>query len=154
MSDLDVVATFGGGALLLFSAVYYFYDSPWNRTPRSTNLPHFNITFARLFGLITVAVLGVGLAFANVSGSFAASAFTLLGTIAGYLAGAKPTVAGAAPTPHPGAPSGDTGPTGPSGASGLGSAGPPPGPPGTPGLPGAIGPEHPQPPGVETLAVL
>jgi hypothetical protein len=151
MSDLDVVATLGGGALLLFSAVYYFYDSPWNRAPKSTSLPHFNITFARLFGLITVAVLGVGLAFANVKESFAASAFTLLGTIAGYLAGAKPTVAGAAPTPPTATSPGATGPTGPSGSTGA-SGGP--GSTGPTGPSGPTGPEHTAPPGVETLAVL
>jgi hypothetical protein len=96
MSDLELVITFGGGALLLFSAVYYFYDSPFNRESKSLTLPHFNITFARLFGLITVAVLGVGLAFAKVTDTFAASAYTLLGTIAGYLAGARPTTSTAA----------------------------------------------------------
>jgi hypothetical protein len=142
MSDLDVVVLFGGGALLLFSAVYYFYDSPWNRPARSTNLPHFNITFARLFGLISVAVLGVGLAFSNVNSTFAASAFTLLGTIAGYLAGAKPTVAGAAPAAPGGGATGASGPTGPSGASGASGV--------------ATGPAGPgdAAPGVETLAVL
>jgi hypothetical protein len=105
MTDIELVVIFGGGALVVFSAIYYFYDhSPGKPADKGSGaIPHFNITFARLFALMTVAVLGSILAFSKVSAQFAGSAYTLLGTVAGYLAGAKPTVAAApAPAPAPG----------------------------------------------------
>ena len=43
-------------------------------------------TFGRLFALIAVAGLGTALAFSNVSDAAKTAAFTLLGTIAGFLA--------------------------------------------------------------------
>jgi hypothetical protein len=46
-------------------------------------------TFARIFGLIVIAVLGVGLGFASISDTARTAGFTLLGTVAGYLAGAS-----------------------------------------------------------------
>lgn len=46
-------------------------------------------TFARLYGLTTVAILAVLLAFSNVAAESLSAAFALLGTIAGYLAGAS-----------------------------------------------------------------
>lgn len=54
------------------------------------------VTFARLYGLIATAGLGVTLAALNADTDSKTAAFTLLGTVAGYLAGAKPTVGGAA----------------------------------------------------------
>jgi hypothetical protein len=48
-----------------------------------------NATFARIFGLIVVAVLGDGLVVCNVGSSVNTPGFTLLGALAGYLAGAK-----------------------------------------------------------------
>ncbi|MFI5712956.1 hypothetical protein [Kribbella sp. NPDC051620] len=81
------ILVFGFGTLLLFGGIYLFID----RRRRDRSKGHFNITFARLFGLITVAVLGGSLAFLGKDEQFTTSAFTLLGTIAGYLAGAKAT---------------------------------------------------------------
>lgn len=49
------------------------------------------VTFARLYGLMGVAALGVVLATTNALTESKTAAFTLLGTVAGYLAGAKPT---------------------------------------------------------------
>ena len=70
---------FGGAALLVFTGIYIW------RHP-------LNITFARLYGLLVIAVLGVFMAFAEGLQDEARTAgFTLLGTIAGYLVGAKPT---------------------------------------------------------------
>jgi hypothetical protein len=51
----------------------------------------FSATFARVYGLILIATLAAALVFANVDGASKTGAFTLLGTIAGYLAGARPT---------------------------------------------------------------
>ena len=45
-------------------------------------------TFSRIYALIAVATLGVGLGFASISDTARTADFTLLGTIAGYLAGA------------------------------------------------------------------
>ena len=112
MSNAAAVLVFGGLALLLFALVYFFFDR--GRRPRRARgadadstttragllapVRPFNITFARLFGLLTVAVLGTGLALmATENSQIASSAFTLLGTVAGYLAGAKATVPPAAP---------------------------------------------------------
>jgi hypothetical protein len=108
--DADqLVYLFGGGALLLFAIVYFFFDrgrkdqplpcdeaakptpDPDGKTRRRGIARPFSITFARLFGLLTVAILGAGLALSGLDGTFLGSAFTLLGTVAGYLAGAKPT---------------------------------------------------------------
>lgn len=49
------------------------------------------VTFARLYGLLAVAALAVVLATTNALAESKTAAFTLLGTVAGYLAGAKPT---------------------------------------------------------------
>jgi hypothetical protein len=125
--DADtLVYLFGGGALLLFAIVYFFFDrlrkdqqaslgtesqpgKDADATPKAPDSKGstadrrgigrpFSITFARLFGLLTVAVLGAGLALSGQDPTFLGSAFTLLGTVAGYLAGAKPTA------PAPGEP--------------------------------------------------
>jgi hypothetical protein len=98
------VMWFGGTALLLFSLIYFFFDR--GRRPRAEGaggqqrlspVRPFNITFARLFGLMTVAVLGTALALSATDDKLASSAFTLLGTVAGYLAGAKATTPPAPP---------------------------------------------------------
>jgi hypothetical protein len=75
-SDLVGVLALGALALLIF-AVVYLQDKK------------LSATFARIFALIVVAVLGVGLGFASISDASRTAAFTLLGTVAGYLAGAK-----------------------------------------------------------------
>ena len=118
MSDIAVVVSFGGGAILVFAALYAFYlnghyklvGRELQRAQRNeSSLPSsapkfpFSITFARLYGLIVVAVAGALLAFSNVNSSLATAAFTLLGTVAGYLAGASPTIGNPAPggAPNP-----------------------------------------------------
>ncbi len=77
---------FGGAALGVFALIYVLHRF---RTKKNT----FNITFARLYGLLVLAILATGLAFADIKGETLTAAFTLLGTIAGYLAGARPSEA-------------------------------------------------------------
>ena len=75
-SDLVGVLALGALALLIFTAVYI-------------KEKQVSATFARIFALIVVAVLGVGLGFASIGDASRTAGFTLLGTIAGYLAGTK-----------------------------------------------------------------
>ncbi len=95
MTNVQLILVFGAGALVLFSFVYFFFDRARKSAMANGKETHgsrpFSITFARLFGLITIGILGVGLSFSTDKDSLAASGFTLLGTIAGYLAGAKAT---------------------------------------------------------------
>ena len=89
--DATDVLVFGGLALVLVSilqlARMFLADSP-KGSPITSN-------FVRLFGLILVSTLGVALVFANnVSDTVSSGAFTLLGAVAGYLAGAKATLPG------------------------------------------------------------
>jgi glycerol uptake facilitator-like aquaporin len=51
----------------------------------------FSVTYARIYALVAIAGLAVALTFSTVVNEARTAAFTLLGTIAGYLAGAKPT---------------------------------------------------------------
>jgi hypothetical protein len=52
----------------------------------------FSVNFSRVFGLTLIASLAVALVFATgISDDAKTGAFTLLGTIAGYLAGSKPS---------------------------------------------------------------
>jgi hypothetical protein len=105
MPNIGWVILFGAGSLVIFSFVYFYFDPRPKingSTPGGANQHrrrHFNITFARLFGLITVAVLAAALAESSLESELATAAFTLLGTIAGYLAGANPTT-GPAPGPR------------------------------------------------------
>lgn len=73
---LYAILAFGVVVLAIFSSIYFVRRN-------------INVTFARLFGLAVVAVLGVALAFADLTDGARTAAFTLLGAIAGYLAGAK-----------------------------------------------------------------
>jgi hypothetical protein len=75
-SDLVGVLALGALALIIFTVVYIIEKQ-------------ISATFARIFALIVVAVLGVGLGFASISDASRTAGFTLLGTIAGYLAGTK-----------------------------------------------------------------
>ena len=89
--DATDVLVFGGVALVLVAALQlarmFLADSP-KGSPITSN-------FIRLFGLILVSTLGVALVFAdNVSEAVSSGAFTLLGAVAGYLAGAKATLPG------------------------------------------------------------
>lgn len=61
----------------------------------------FSATFARVFGLTIIATLGVALTFTSVTSDARAAAFTLLGTIAGYLVGAKVQPEEGSPTSKP-----------------------------------------------------
>ncbi len=93
MSELELIVSFGLATLLIFTATYFFFDRGARRhdEQEARRRKPFSITFARLFGLITVAFIGAALTFTDVATEFATSAYTLLGTIAGYLAGASPT---------------------------------------------------------------
>jgi hypothetical protein len=75
-ADLIGVLALGALALVIFTAVY-------------VKEKQISATFARIFALIVVAVLGVGLGFASIGDASRTAGFTLLGTIAGYLAGTK-----------------------------------------------------------------
>ena len=74
--DLIALLIFGALALLILTWVYITQHTV-------------NSTSARMYGLILVAALGVALAFSNITSTALTAGFTLLGTIAGYLAGAK-----------------------------------------------------------------
>ena len=100
MSDLELIVAFGLATLLIFTATYFFFDRAAKGSENPPKRRPFSITFARLFGLISVAFIGAALTFTDVATEFATSAYTLLGTIAGYLAGASPT---STSTPTPGA---------------------------------------------------
>jgi hypothetical protein len=111
MASIGWVILFGAGSLVIFSAVYFYFDPRPKVKERAAEgmlqhgRRHFNITFARLFGLITVAVLAAALAESTLETELATAAFTLLGTIAGYLAGANPTTGPAlGPPADPNAP--------------------------------------------------
>lgn len=74
-ADLVAVLALGAAALIIFTAVYVIRRQV-------------SATFSRIYALIAVATLGVGLGFASISDTARTAGFTLLGTIAGYLAGA------------------------------------------------------------------
>jgi len=83
-ADLVALLSLGALALLIFAFVYLKEKKV-------------SATFARIFGLVVVAILGVGLGFSNLTDAARTAGFTLLGTIAGYLAGAKTQTAPTAP---------------------------------------------------------
>jgi hypothetical protein len=76
-------AIVGGAALLLFAVVYIIV--------RFKGTGVLSVTFARTYALIAVVALGVLLAFSNAANDAKIAAFTLLGTVAGFLAGVKNT---------------------------------------------------------------
>lgn len=77
------VLIFAGAAVLVFAVVYAFGRWRFKST--------LNITFARLYALMVIATLAVVVTFADVPTEAKTAAFALLGTIAGYLAGARPS---------------------------------------------------------------
>lgn len=103
--NLIALMALGALALLIFAGVYF-------------KKGEVSATFSRIFGLIIVAVLGVGLGFAGLGDSAMTAGFTLLGTVAGYLAGAKTQ----AVTKAKGGGTGGSGGTG--GTGGHGGTGP------------------------------
>ena len=74
--ELILLLSFGLLVLTVFSITYYRREK-------------LNVTFARLYGLLVVALVAGGLAFAELADDAQTAAFALLGTIAGYLAGAR-----------------------------------------------------------------
>lgn len=74
--NLIAILALGALALVILAVVF-------NRRPSD------GATFARIFGFVFIASLGVGLGFSGLSGTSLTTAFTLLGAIAGYLAGAQ-----------------------------------------------------------------
>jgi hypothetical protein len=71
------VLIFGGAVVLILTLVFL------------VRRDDFNTSFGRIYALLALASLAVALAFANIASEAKTAAFTLLGTIAGYLAGAK-----------------------------------------------------------------
>ena len=76
-NDLKWLLWFGVFALGLLILVYL-----WRRS--------LSANFSKMYGLVLIAILAVSLAFADIGDAAKTAAFTLLGTVAGYLAGAKP----------------------------------------------------------------
>ncbi len=75
-ADFIGILAMGALALVVFTLVY-------------VKEKDISAVFGRVFALIVVAVLGVALGLANVGSVDQTAGFTLLGTIAGYLAGVK-----------------------------------------------------------------
>jgi hypothetical protein len=84
-SDLHHLLWFSGGILALFVVVVVVTGGRRASTSRFRSI-------ARIYALLSVAGLGVGLAFASLSDNARTAAFTVLGTIAGYLAGASGSI--------------------------------------------------------------
>jgi hypothetical protein len=87
-SDLDptlvIALTFIFAALLLLTTLQH--------TSLRKQEGKFSATFARLYGLLVIAGLGVTLALsADIAGDAQSAAYTLLGIVAGYLAGGRPS---------------------------------------------------------------
>lgn len=78
VSDTDFIGviSLGALALIVFTVVYIVEK-------------RVSATFARVYALIVIAAFAVALGFAGVSSATQTAGFTLLGTIAGYLAGTK-----------------------------------------------------------------
>jgi hypothetical protein len=74
------VLALGALALVVFTVVYL-------------KKGEISAVYGRVFALIVIAVLGVALGLSNASGTDQTAGFTLLGTVAGYLAGVKTQVA-------------------------------------------------------------
>lgn len=79
---------FGGVILLVFAIVYV---AARLAPAKGLTGPSSYVTFARLYGLVSVALLAVLLTFSSVADDARTAAFAVLGTIAGYLAGASST---------------------------------------------------------------
>jgi hypothetical protein len=79
-----------GAAALLIYAVIYILGAL--RMPRLT----IGATFSRIYALIVVAVLAVGLGFSGLGSTAQTAGFTLLGTVAGYLATVQTKTTGGA----------------------------------------------------------
>lgn len=56
---------------------------------RTSQKREFDVFFVKLFGLLFVATLAVAVVFTDLSDDARIGAYTILGTIAGYLAGSK-----------------------------------------------------------------
>ena len=83
MSPITSLLAFAGVALILLSTL---------QGMRILKGGTFSSNFAKLFGLIVIAALGSALAASgDISAEARAAIYTLLGTLAGYLAGAKPS---------------------------------------------------------------
>lgn len=80
--QFNTTALLGGATLALFAVVYVIVK--FRKSLLST-------TFARIYALVAVVIFGVLLAFANVASDARTAGFTLLGTVAGFLAAAKNT---------------------------------------------------------------
>lgn len=87
-SDLLTMALLAAFFVFVFAAVYLWPRTGKNGAP---GRPAMAPTFARVYGLLVVAAFAVTLAFASVGEEGRTAAFTVLGAIAGYLAGAKST---------------------------------------------------------------
>jgi hypothetical protein len=73
------ILLFGAGAMLMLAVLQYLR---WRREEKRL----FSFSFLKAYGLIMVATLGAVLVLTDVQSEARTGAFTLLGTIAGYLA--------------------------------------------------------------------
>lgn len=93
-TELSPVAVlwFGGACLALLAGT---------QLVRILKSGMFSTNFAKLYGLLFVAIMGTVLVFVNVDDESKAPAYTLLGTVAGYLAGRdKDRVSGSQKAPE------------------------------------------------------
>jgi hypothetical protein len=75
---LIAVLVFGGAALIATAIVRIWMDEK-----------EFDVYFVKLFGLLFIGTLAVAIVFVELSDETRTGAYTILGTIAGYLAGSK-----------------------------------------------------------------
>lgn len=93
--SIGAVAALGIALVVVFALVY-----GWPRTNESGRSVRRSLspTFARVYGLLSIAILAVATVLLTEDAAVLTGVFTLFGTIAGYLAGSKAeAVGGTAP---------------------------------------------------------
>ena len=92
-----LVAGLGASLALLFTIAY-----GWPRTNKSGGSVKRTLspTYARVYGLVSIAILAVTTVFLTTDAAILTGVFTLFGTIAGYLAGAKAEAVGGPKPPE------------------------------------------------------
>ena len=86
MSANTTIAILSIVIILAFTAVYGF---PRRKESGAWVKRHLSPTFARVYGLLSLAVMAVAVALVSKDDKVLTPVFTLFGTIAGYLAGSK-----------------------------------------------------------------
>lgn len=81
LAFLSVTLIFGFSALMAATCV--------RLSGKKEGREEFGVYFVKLFGLLFVATLAIGIVFVKIDAGARTGAYTILGTIAGYLAGSK-----------------------------------------------------------------